>query len=267
MTSKHMNKPRVNNHLRWASLAVLVLAIVFMSSCGGGKEFKKSPLDVIIRDLPTDQTFSIILHDMDVEGSFFKTYKHQYKVITIEKSQPGDSAKTEEANSNEEITGFYEVGKEEFERNEGNMGMVVAHRGENGEVEKKVSPPGYAYVGNPNYGHWVNRGGNSFWEFYGKFAFMNSMFNLMSYPIRRPYYNDYYSNYYPSGRVYYGPNTGGYSYYGTNSKYNSSRNPNSSWSRNPRSSSFKQSVRDRTSRSSSRYGSGSSRSRGSGYGK
>lgn len=239
-----------------------------MSSCGGGKkEFKKSPLDELIRDLPTQQNFSIILHDMDVEGSFFKTYRHQYKVITFDKAKPGDSTSTAEANREEEITGFYEVSKEEFNRNEGNMGMEVAHRDEGGTVQKKVSPPGYAYVGNPNYGHWVNRGGNSFWEFYGKFAFMNSMFNLMTYPIRRSYWNDYYTNYYPTGGVYYGPTNGGYSYYGTNSRYNSSANPSSSWSRNPRSSSFKQSVRNRTSRSNSRYGSGSSRSRGSGYGK
>ena len=139
--------------------------------------------------------------------------------------------------------------------------------GENGKLHKNASPPGYNnYVGNEKYGQWENRGGNSFWAFYGQYAFMSSMFNMMTYPVRRSYYNDYRGGYYGTGRSYYGPRTtGGSTYYGTNSAYNKSSKPNSSWSRNT--SSFKNRVAGRTSRSSSRYGRSSSRSRGGGFGK
>jgi len=49
----------------------MALTIMMMSSCGGGS-YKKSPLDVLIRDLPSDQPVSIILYDMNVDGNFFK---------------------------------------------------------------------------------------------------------------------------------------------------------------------------------------------------
>ncbi|MEL7004105.1 MAG: hypothetical protein AAFN93_15405 [Bacteroidota bacterium] len=235
-------------------IAFIIIATV-LSSCGG-KEFTKQPIDLIIKDMPTDRVFSIILHDMDAEGSFFKTYRHQYKVI-----QEKEKGKPEE-----EITGWYEVSKETFQRYGDDMGMEVASRGEDGKLIKSVSPPGYNnYVGNPRYGQWENRGGTSFWAFYGQYAFMSSMFNMLSYPVRRSYYDDYRSNYYGRGRSYYGPTVGGSPYYGTYSKYNTSSRPNSRWSQNT--NSFRNRVNSRTSRSGSRYSSSSSRSRGGGFGK
>ncbi len=232
-----------------------LLALALLCACGG-KKFKKNPVDLIIKDMPTQRVFSIILNDMDVEGSFFKTYKHQYKII--EEKEPG---KPEEY-----ISGWYEVDEHFFNQHLNNMGMEIASRSEDGKLHKTASPPGYNnYIGNPKYGHWQSSGGSSFWAFYGQYAFMSSMFRLATFPVRQSYYNDYRGNYYGTGRSYYGPTSGGSSYYGTNSKYTSSSRPNSSWSRNT--SSFKQRVSGRTSRSSSRYSGSSSRSRGGGFGK
>ncbi|TRX50662.1 hypothetical protein FNH22_25410 [Fulvivirga sp. M361] len=235
--------------------SLLFILALGMMSCGG-KKFQKNPVDIITKDIPSDHVFSIILYDMDVEGSFFHKYNHQYRII--EEKTPGKPE--------ERITDWYEVDKNFFERHANDMGMELASRDSTGKLVKSVSPPGYNnYVGNKRYGYWNNSGGNSFWAFYGQYAFMSSMFNMMSYPVRRSYYDNYRGSYYGTGRSYYGPTTGGRSYYGTNSNYTRSTRPNSVWSNNK--SSFKQRVANRTSRSSSRYGSSSSRSRGGGFGK
>ena len=240
---------------KFISSGFILLLLLSLASCGG-KKFTKNPVDIIIKDIPTDQVFSVVLNDMDVEGSFFKTYKHEYKVI-----QEREVGKPEEYSA-----GWYEVDKRTFERHINDMGMEIASRGEDGKLMKGVNPPGYNnYVGNTKYGQWENRGGTSFWVFYGQYSFMRSMFHLGAYPVHRSYYNNYRTTYYGTGRGYYGPTVSGRSYYGTNSAYNSSTRPNSSWSRN--NSSFKRRVTSRTSRSGSRYGGTSSRSRGGGFGK
>lgn len=149
------------------------------------------------------------------------------------------------------------------------MGMEIVAKNEEGEVSRTASPPGYSnYVGNPQYGHWVNRGGNSFWEFYGKYALMSSLFNMAAFPVRRSYYDTYRDDYF-GRRPYYGPSGSGGRMYGTGSSYTRNVKPNTRWSRNPSSSSFKQRVRNSVSRSNSRYSSsgGSMRSRSGGFGK
>ncbi len=242
------------------SKTLLITALsVFLLGCGSNS-FQKSPLDEIVRDLPTDEVYSIVLHDMNVEGNFFEKYYHQYRIIRDRGN--GDI--------NEVITEWHEVSPDEFEQYVNDMGMEIAARDSTGQLTKSVAPPGYNnYVGNPKYGHWQNSGGSSFWAFYGQYAFLSSMFRMGSYPVSRGYYNDWDRNYRGSGRRYYGPTTtSGGRYYGTGSAYSRTNNPNSSWSRNT--SSFKRRVSNRTSRS---FGSrtsrsyGSSRSRSGGFGK
>ncbi|NQZ75801.1 MAG: hypothetical protein HRT61_06765 [Ekhidna sp.] len=235
--------------MKLRNLIVMILAAGLLVGCG--KDFKKSPLDNIIRDMPAGEVFSIILHDIDVQGNFSSTYYHQYEIIKGSSPETFDS----------EITDWNEVSEQEFNRYINDMGMEIAARDSTGQLTKKVAPPGYNnYVGNPKYGRWENRGGSSFWAFYGQYAFLSSMFRMATYPVRR----DYYSDWRGSGRqTYYGP---GGSYYGSGSGYNRSRNPSSNW--NSKSSSFKSRVQQRASRSSGRSGrSSSSRSRGGGSGK
>ena len=234
------------------------VCVVILAGCGGGDEYKKSPLDELIRDLPTNEVYSIILYDMDVQGNFFESYFHKYKIV-----KGSDPEKI-----TEEETDWKEVSEREFKNHVNDMGMEIAARDSTGKLTKNVTPPGYSnYVGNKRYGYWNNSGsGNSFWVFYGQYAFMSSMFRMATYPAYYSHYNDWRGNYYGAGRPYYGPTSSGSSYYGTNSSYNRSTNPSSTWSRNT--SSFKNRVASRTTRSSSnRTSSSSSRSRGGSSGK
>ena len=240
-------------------------------SCSSGREWTKSPVDQLIRDLDKEKTFTIILYDMDVEGSFSKDYKHQYKIITDKNSQPV-----------EEITGWKKVTEKFFFQNENNLGMELASKDSTGKVHKEVAPAGFSnYVGNPQYGQWVGSGTSSFWQFYGQYAFMSAMFNMFDRP-RYGYYNDYYSNYRYKNRPYYGPKTNGKSYYGTYGKHTEKARPNFFKRKVDKIKQSKRSFTDRvknrvrrssssstrTSRSSSRYRSSSSfRSRGGGFGK
>lgn len=249
---------------------LLIILTLIATSCAGGGDFKKNPVDVLIRDMDKTETFSIILYDMDVTGTFARTYQHQYKIVTVENDEP-----------TEKISEWMEVSKEFFAQNENNMGMEIAAKSSDGKISKTASPPGYSnYVGNEKYGQWRDNGsGGSFWEFYGKYAMMSSMFHLMASPINRGYYNDYRSNYY-GRQAYYGPQTSTGTTYGTQSAFARKTSANSRWKTKSANRSFmsgSQSSRQssssswtsRTSRSGSRYGgsSGGFRSRGGGFGK
>ena len=247
-----------------------LLVISLIISCSSGMSFKKTPVDQFIRDLDKEKTFTIILHDIDIEGSFFKTYKHQYKIITAPNGEP-----------KEEISEWFEVPKKLFMRHENDLGMELASKDSTGKISKQVTPAGFSnYVGNPQYGQWVQGSGGSFWEFYGKYAFISAMFDMFDRP-RYGYYNDYRNNY-RNKRPYYGPRSGGSSYYGTYGKHTKKARPNFFKRKAAKiqnnSKSFKERVRNRVnrstsrsttrrSRSSSRYRSSSFRSRGGGFGK
>ncbi|MEN7550886.1 hypothetical protein AAG747_23400 [Rapidithrix thailandica] len=229
-------------HNRKVKQVSLVLCLLLLGACGG-KEFAKSPIDTLIRDMDKEKNFTIILYDMDVEGSFFEDYKHKYKLIK----------EKEDGTPYEETTDWYEVEEAFFNQHQNDMGMEVASK-ENGKVTKQTAPPGYSrYVGNEKYGQWAtNSSGNSFWQFYGQYAFMSSMMGLMAGPVYRTSYVDYRDNYRGS-RPYYGRSTSsGLPQYGSKSSVVAKQNPNSS---------FKNRVQSRVSRSSrsgSRYSSGSS---------
>lgn len=266
--------------MKRTQLIVLSLMVTLFLACGGGRSerFVKNPVDDMIRDMPAGVVFSILLHDMNVEGNFRESFYHQYTII--QETEPGKPE--------ERTTEWMEVSESYFRQHQDDMGMELASRGEDGKLIKTVGPPGYSnYVGNEKYGHWQQgSNGTSFWAFYGQYAFMSSMFRMATYPVRRSYYDDYRGNYYGRGRSYYGPRATeederqgrgyrGSRMYGTNSSYNTNRRTSSTWSQNR--SNFKNRVNSRaqrssssssrTSRSSSRYRGSSSRSRGGGYGK
>ncbi|MFW5760349.1 MAG: hypothetical protein ACOCXH_05160 [Cyclobacteriaceae bacterium] len=235
----------------------LVFVVTIISSCGGG--FKKTPIDQMIKDMSNDEAFSIILYDMDAQGAIFKDYMHQYRII-----------RTNNGEVDEQTTEWMEVSEDFFRRHVDHLGMEIAAKSADGEITKNASPPGYSsYVGNSQYGQWVNRGGTSFWEFYGQYALLSSMFNMMSFPVSRSYYDDYRRDY-QGRKPYFGPTSGGSRMYGTGSTYTKTTKPNTRWN-NRSSSSFKDRVRKSVSRSDSRYsrsgGSSSYRARSGGFGK
>ena len=237
---------------------ILFLAGILLFSCRSG-DFQKNPVDVLMRDMTDVPVYSIMLYDMDEEGTFFKEYKQQYRILKETK----DGEKPEEV-----ITDWYNVSEDFFNQHIDDMGMELAAKNAEGKVTKTVSPPGYNnYVGNSKYGHWQqDSGGNSFWAFYGQYAFLSNMLHLATFPIRRSYYDEY-RDYSRSGRSYYGPVVSGNSRaYGTGSAYTTASKPNTVWRQSTSSRSFRNSGQ-RTSRSGSRSSSSSFRSRGGGFGK
>jgi len=244
----------------------LAIGAALLTACNSRSDYprwEKSPVDEIAKSLSNKRDFSIILYDMDAEGSGSSTvYKHQYKIIVPEE----DTVTSRE-------TKWYTVSDVFFDQHVNDMGMEIVTK-KDGKLKKQVSPAGYNhYVGNEKYGRWTERNGTSFWEFYGRYAFMSSMFNMMAYPARRSYYDDYYGGgYYRSGRPYYGPRGQAY---GTQSYTSKGTGRNSTWGSKP--STFKNNVRSRVSRSAvatkrSRSASRSSRSssyrsRSGGFGK
>ena len=231
-----------------------LLAFV-LTSCSSG--FEKSPLDNFIRDMSDVPAYSIILHDMNVEGAVFEDYFHQYEIVKVK----------EGAEPERIVTEWIEVPEELFQKHIDHMGMEIVSKGEDGKVNKTAAPPGYNnFVGNEKYGSWVNSGGSSFWQFYGQYMFLNTMFNMATFPARRSYYDTYRTDYY-GRRPYYGPTTsGGGRTFGTGSAYTRRSTAGNTW--NSKNTSFKNKVRRSVTRSSGRSTSSSSmRSRGGGFGK
>ena len=186
------------------------LAILLLASCGSSTSYK-TPVDDLIKDMTGDKNFSVILYDMEFDDGFFSdTYKHKYRIV---REKPDGTPYSTE-------TDWYNVSRQFFEMNANNMGMEIASKAD-GKVSKVASPPGYnRYVGNSHYGSWqTGSNGMSFWAFYGQYAFMSSMLNLMT-PVYRTGYYDYRDNY--RGRhAYYGsPSSRGYYQYGTYGRNN-----------------------------------------------
>lgn len=240
----------------------LILFGLTLFSCGGGQKqnkWQKNPVDNFIRDMDKVPSYSIILYDMDAEGNFTKTYKHQYKIVTVNDSVP-----------QQKITEWHTVPEQFFMQHQEHMGMEIVAKADDGTISKTPAPPGYSnYVGNEKYGRWRDNGsGGNFWEFYGKYMFFSSMFNMVAFPAYRNNYMDYRTNYRGS-RPYYGTNSSGGRTFGTNSSYANKTRPNSKWSKSSNRSAFRSgSSSKQTTRSGSRYSSGfSSRSRSGGFGK
>ncbi len=240
-------------------LGVFMLIIISSGRCKQKDQYKyqKEGLDKVIEKNSHLSDFTVILKDMDYQDK----YKHQYQVVYPKSDTTFDTKTTQ----------WYEVSDRFFKQNLNNLGMEIASK-KDGKLTKNVAPAGYSnYVGNEKYGTWRQRNGSSFWEFYGKYAMLSSIFNMATFPARQSYWNNYYSSYRNSGRDYYGPS----GYYGTKNYVNkTSSGRNTSWGAKPQS--FRERVRSRVNKSSSsrirrsgsRYSGGSNyRSRSGGFGK
>jgi hypothetical protein len=226
----------------------LVLLTFFLLGCSG-----KDPGATVknyAKTLDIYPDFSIMLEDMKEDGSFLPSYWHKYKLIY------GDATAED---LRQETTDWVQVSKREFRQHAKDLGMCVTSRTSGGELETVPKPAGYQYVGNEKYGKWRDNGsGGSFWEFYGKWMFMSTMFDMAMGPrIMRRDYGMYRNSYYGKRRAWYG--SGGQ--YGTNGSVTRSRKP-AYFKRTASKSKFKNSVASRMGRSKS-----SARSRSGGYGK
>jgi hypothetical protein len=253
---------------------LVALSVLFLAGCQSKKKYEgPTPVDMLVRDMMNEKTFSVQLYDMEVDENK-NSYRHKYRIIK----------NLEDSLQKPTITEWKNVSEVFFAENLDNMGLELASKSADGVVHKIPAPPGYnGYVGNERYGQWrTDNSGNSFWAFYGQYMFMSTMLHMaMGPPIYRDsysHYNSYRNN--PSTRnsPYYGT---GKNTYGTNSAVAKSTNPNffSRKVQQQQLSSFKQKVASNpsrytrvnstsstNSRSSSRSGS-STRSRGGSFGK
>jgi hypothetical protein len=218
----------------------MILAATFLYGCAG----QRLPIDLIKKDLRDVPSYSIILEDMDEKGTFFKSYYQKYRIVG------GEQAWT---------TNWMEVPEDYYKRNENFLGMPLLSK-KKGQYNTSVGPAGYNYVGNEQYGKWQRDSrGNSFWEFYGKYALISHL--LGGSRVYRTDYNTY-RDYRRQGRPYYGQNK----QYGTSGHLTKSQKPNfySRRAAKVRASktSFSQRVNQRTGRTRSGY-----RSRSYGGGK
>jgi len=179
--------------------------------------------------------YSVVLYDMNIETAGpDSVFQHQYKVIRDKPDGlPYDT-----------LTSYVNVSDTTFDYYANDLGMALLT--EDQQQENAYShPPGYQrYVGNSNYGTWrTDSSGDSFWEFYGRYAFINAMFGY-SRPIYRYGYDDY-RDYYRGRSPYYGRplSSGGY-LYGSGSPSARKLNPTNN---------FSSKVQSRVSRSPSRY--------------
>jgi hypothetical protein len=144
-------------------------------------------------------------------------YQHQYRVM-IGESQAG----SDELLYRDSVLGWQKVGRKTYNRYQPNLGMVILSKGADGTVDQGLHPPGYQQVGNERYGRWRDdRGGGSFWEFYGKYALLSHVIGGFGRPIYRNDWNAYRGAR-QRGQTYYGP--GGA--YGTNGSVTRQTNPN-----------------------------------------
>ena len=194
------------------------------------------PIEKIKKNLKDVKTYSIILEDMKEEGNFSAVYYHKYRVITPESGF---------------LTEWIKVPEDYYKLNSGFLGMVLVNKKE-GDLNTQVSPPGYEYVGDSRYGGWrTDSGGNSFWEFYGKYALLS---NLMGGWYRPVYRNDYnaYRDHSRRNMVYYGQGNSSRknnnTRYGTNGSVAKAKNPSFFERKQERQSSFKKKFQSNLNR-------------------
>lgn len=175
---------------------LLVPAAALLLACS-----PSSHLERLARELDRYPEYSIILEDMKQEGNFFDDHFHRYKIIHAEPGAAADSLRYKT-----EVTGWLRVGRGEYEKYDEYLGMALASKTPETTAAGLPAPPGYDYVGDPRYGTWqTDAGGNSFWEFYGKYALLSHLFGMMSRPV---FFNDWqdYREQRAGGRPYFGRN-------------------------------------------------------------
>jgi len=223
---------------------IFLIGLLWLGGCGG----ERDPVVEMQRSLASAPDYMIVLDDMREEGTLFPQYYHRYLITQGERQAQTD---------------WIEVSEPIFQKYEPFLGMALVSKTDQGVITT-AHPPGYDRVGNPQYGRWVDRGGSSFWEFYGQYAFMQSMLGWGSgYGMSRRDYDDYRS-YRREQRPYYGSKKE----YGTQGTVTQQQKPSTFERRKQavaqKKSSFAQKLQSRASQGRSSFGS-TTRSR-SGFG-
>jgi hypothetical protein len=136
--------------------------------------------------LNNKSTYSVILADSEEANKKFK-----YTIVYQNGTAP--TTKT---------TDFLTVSDSTYNFFLDDVGMeILSNKGQ------QITQAGYSnYVGNSQYGTWKQNDEGSFWEFYGKYALLSTLFNSnrISNRIYKDDYNTYNRYYRSSSRPYYG---------------------------------------------------------------
>lgn len=232
--------------INWASVT-LVVALV---GCGGPRD----PVQTLSRDLSRYPEYSLMVEDIRIQDGFYPDYFLRFRMLTAA-GQKVDGRDT--LTYEDRVTNWYEVSEHVFGRYENFVGMVVASKTRDGRMTdvRQAHPPGYQYVGNPQYGSW---GAGGFWQFYGQYALMSHL--MGGWRVGRDDYTDYRRNH-ERGRAYYGPSERGRPAFGSRGSVTEKTRPAFYRRQNQRMQSggraFSNRVQSRMGRTSSGWGRGS----------
>lgn len=205
------------------------------------KEAEKSPISYDLAGKTADQIIESkkILEESSQQISSLtdQLYYSYSKILTDMRTSPRyqnhlKTIKVYFDNRNEVKEQWVDVSSTHYNKNRNNLGMTVESKDlgkYDFEAKRFASPPGYNYIGDRRYGRWERDSyGNSFWAFYGQYAFMRSLFWGPGYysPIYRSNYNTY-RRYRNVGRTYYGRTSTGRPKYGSRGSYTRTRYANS----------------------------------------
>ena len=226
------------------------LLLFALAACGGSKD----PVKELVRNLDRYPEYSLIVDDTRIEdSSFFPNYALRFQVLTASGQRV---AGRDTMVYQERRTDWMEVGEKTFYRYENYVGMVVASKSLDGRRTgtNQAHPPGYQYVGNPQYGSW---GGGGFWQFYGQYALMS---NLMGggWRVGRGDWEGYRRNR-AGGRPYYGPVQGGRTAFGSRGSQTQKTRPQFYQRQQSRRQAFSNQAKNRMGRTTSGWGRGTSR--------
>ncbi len=150
-----------------------LLLCLMLSGCSA-----VDPLETLQGELSSYPEYTVILNDYTQEGNFFPTYYHQYKVVVGEQQPNSDALAYQD-----EVRDFTQVSEGFYNRYKPFLGMTILSKEPDGEVTDDPFPPGYQYVGDPQYGSWQNDGnGGQFWQFAGQYLLLSTIFNSFNGP-------------------------------------------------------------------------------------
>jgi hypothetical protein len=209
---------RVSPHL-----ILLILTLIMLVGCE-----VPNPIEKFRADLIRYPEYSVILSDMKEDGGYF----HKYTIVTgvmlrehvkdsSAVSEMGNRPKPDNKIDNKPVaeltydnkeTDWERVPEKIYKQYENYLGMTILSKDSKGNISDTAYPPGYQYVGDSRYGNWKkDESGHSFWEFYGKYMFMSSMFHMIGNRVNRNDYDNFKTNNI-SRKPYFGSNND----YGTN---------------------------------------------------
>ncbi len=196
------------------STAWFCLLLVLLSC--GGEVIPDNPVRKMQRKFEPGKAYTVILSDMDLQGS---TYKHRYKRFEIGKNGKVTVKKT----------GWQTVDDAFFALHENDLGMEVLSQNRKGRVNNLVTPPGFSnFIGDTTYGNWVPIQPDSLsgvqeladneWRFKKEYAWLPSALGVENTRVSWGEYSTY-DQLYRYNRPFYGEVTADSVHYGTHSPY------------------------------------------------